>query len=360
MPNVVPAPLRDAIRINHEDESTAATPPPELDVIRTAEAASLEPKPLNVDEAVPIQDANRVRDEVIRRLIEAELPQATAQQKEVWFESLRDMQEQDVTGILRMWKMLGNGAEPGPVVSQPSLPVAPEIAAPLEKLVREAVEIHRRNLLCRDVPGYVPHLAELGESRGVDGTITQFIRATPAFPAQPKLQETGFPLDLAIEGMGLFVVQSPDGETFYTRNGRFSLDDQRRLGLKLGDDFYRLFPELPLQDFAVTAIEVSADGQVTAIRRSGNTIHQPDENREKLSLSLHGQIQLARVLARDMLEYQGAGLFKLRPGAEEMLMQGSPGTLGWGTIRSGSVELADIDPVRERAGIERWEQLLRQ
>jgi flagellar basal-body rod protein FlgF len=39
------------------------------------------------------------------------------------------------------------------------------------------------------------------------------------------LEQTGNPLDLAIEGEGFFVVQTADGEA-YTRDGRFALNDQ--------------------------------------------------------------------------------------------------------------------------------------
>ena len=42
------------------------------------------------------------------------------------------------------------------------------------------------------------------------------------------LQKTDNPLDLALEGSGFFVVQTPNG-TRYTRNGNFSRDSQGRL-----------------------------------------------------------------------------------------------------------------------------------
>lgn len=39
---------------------------------------------------------------------------------------------------------------------------------------------------------------------------------------QGPLEHTGNPLDLALEGEGFFVVQGPDGNPLYTRNGNFS------------------------------------------------------------------------------------------------------------------------------------------
>jgi flagellar basal-body rod protein FlgF len=41
--------------------------------------------------------------------------------------------------------------------------------------------------------------------------------------SQGSLEQTGNPLDLALEGSGFFTVQSPDGGVQYTRNGNFHL-----------------------------------------------------------------------------------------------------------------------------------------
>lgn len=43
-----------------------------------------------------------------------------------------------------------------------------------------------------------------------------------------QLKKTDNPFDLAVQGKGFFEVQTPQG-TFYTRNGSFHLDSQRRL-----------------------------------------------------------------------------------------------------------------------------------
>lgn len=60
------------------------------------------------------------------------------------------------------------------------------------------------------------------------GTTTSYITALDEVytdHSQGALQETGLPLDFAIEGDGYFAVQSADGRV-YTRNGSFMLDDQ--------------------------------------------------------------------------------------------------------------------------------------
>src|ERR687886_672738 len=51
---------------------------------------------------------------------------------------------------------------------------------------------------------------------------------------QGDLTNTGNPLDLAIQGQGYFVVETPDGETVYTRSGNFQLSLEA-----LGSNFLR-------------------------------------------------------------------------------------------------------------------------
>lgn len=43
---------------------------------------------------------------------------------------------------------------------------------------------------------------------------------------QGALEQTGIPLDIAINGEGFFAIRNAAGETMYTRSGSFSLDEQ--------------------------------------------------------------------------------------------------------------------------------------
>ena len=49
--------------------------------------------------------------------------------------------------------------------------------------------------------------------------------------SQGAIEETGQPLDFAIEGDGFFALETADGERVYTRNGNFSLDNEGYLWL---------------------------------------------------------------------------------------------------------------------------------
>lgn len=74
------------------------------------------------------------------------------------------------------------------------------------------------------------------------------------------LQDTGNPLDLAIQGKGFFRVNTPDGER-YTRDGRFLRDAENNLvtveGFKVLDDAGQEI-QLPEGD-----VSVSPDGVIT-------------------------------------------------------------------------------------------------
>jgi flagellar hook protein FlgE len=53
--------------------------------------------------------------------------------------------------------------------------------------------------------------------------------------SQGNISSTGQPLDLAIQGSGFFMVQSPSGQTMYTRDGTFSLNSSGQLEDANGD-----------------------------------------------------------------------------------------------------------------------------
>ncbi|HAA89086.1 MAG: Flagellar basal-body rod protein FlgG [Thermoanaerobacterales bacterium 50_218] len=68
---------------------------------------------------------------------------------------------------------------------------------------------------------YTPIGLEVGLGVRVAGSQTIF--------QQGNLKQTGNPLDLAITGPGFFVVKGPDEEEYYTRDGSFKLDAEKRL-----------------------------------------------------------------------------------------------------------------------------------
>jgi len=70
-------------------------------------------------------------------------------------------------------------------------------------------------------------LGSLGQGVKADGTPTHFSDGSPV--------RSDRPLDLALQGNGLFTVQRADGSTAYTRNGSFTLNAERQLSTLNGD-----------------------------------------------------------------------------------------------------------------------------
>jgi flagellar basal-body rod protein FlgG len=72
---------------------------------------------------------------------------------------------------------------------------------------------------------------------------------------------TGRPLDLAIAGEGYFVLQSPDGDLLYTRNGAFAINQE---GYLVGEQGYRVLGEGGPLLVGTEEAEVLEDGTVRA------------------------------------------------------------------------------------------------
>ncbi len=112
------------------------------------------------------------------------------------------------------------------------------------------------------------------------------------------LRVTGNPLDFAIAGDGFFVVEQ-DGESFYTRNGRFQLDPTGAIvtagGFSvLGSDGPLRIPE----NADLSQLTVDADGAL----RSGEQVW--------------GSVRLASFADPNVLRRVGPGLFAAPPDIE--------------------------------------------
>lgn len=68
-----------------------------------------------------------------------------------------------------------------------------------------------------DKSGYAP-IGNQSYITATDEIVTDY--------TQGALEETGIPLDFAIDGEGFFGIRSADGEVMYTRAGSFSLDEE--------------------------------------------------------------------------------------------------------------------------------------
>ena len=154
--------------------------------------------------------------------------------------------------------------------------------------------------------------------------------ATYRINAQGNLSVTNNPLDLAINGLGYFQVQLPDGTTSYTRAGSMQLNATGQL---VTADGYTVVPNITVPATA-TAVTVNASGQVLATI-SGQTAQQT-----------LGQLQLANFINPAGLDAIGNNLLK-ETTASGSPVTGNPGTTSFGSVVQGSLETSNVDIVSE-------------
>ncbi|HWK47037.1 MAG TPA: flagellar basal-body rod protein FlgG [Stellaceae bacterium] len=147
---------------------------------------------------------------------------------------------------------------------------------------------------------------------------------------QGSLNQTSNSLDLAIQGLGYFQVDLPDGTTGYTRAGSMQLS---ATGQMVTADGY-VVPGVATVPTDTTAITVNANGQVFATIASSAT-----------PTNL-GQLQLA-VFPNDAgLQQLGNNLVK-QTDASGAPQTGNPGSTGIGTIQQGFLETSNVNVVSE-------------
>ncbi|PZW46724.1 flagellar basal-body rod protein FlgF [Humitalea rosea] len=106
-----------------------------------------------------------------------------------------------------------------------------------------ATAVLANNMANADTPGfqaqrpiYASYASRSQEQGSADARSSDYIwdRATYRDTAAGPVQQTGNPLDIAISGEGLFVVETPRGER-YTRAGHFTLDATGRVVTQAGE-----------------------------------------------------------------------------------------------------------------------------
>lgn len=154
--------------------------------------------------------------------------------------------------------------------------------------------------------------------------------ATYRINTQGNMVTTNNTLDMAINGMGYFQVQMPDGTTNYTRAGSLQLNSTGQI---VTADGYQVIPSITVPSNA-TAITVNASGQILA-NIAGQTSQQT-----------LGQLQLASFINPVGLESLGNNLLR-QTDASGTPTTGNPGSTGYGTIVQGSLETSNVDIVTE-------------
>jgi flagellar basal-body rod protein FlgG len=182
------------------------------------------------------------------------------------------------------------------------------------------------NMANQDTPGYqseivgfhdllyttdndAPSSATVGAGAGTD---------TLGFSqAQGSIQQTGNPLDMALDGPGYFQVRQPNGTTGLTRNGTFELNSRGQITTNLGME---LVPPITLpKGTQPSQVSIASNGAVTV---AGKKV---------------GQIQTVQVTAPDKLLPQGNSVYAAT--AASGPVQNAKGV----TIQQGYLEQSNVD-----------------
>ncbi len=146
------------------------------------------------------------------------------------------------------------------------------------------------------------------------------------------LVRTGFASDLSIGGNGFFEVVAPNGDTYFTRNGDFTVDAQGFVRTPEGGFLSAGGAAIQVPKNAI-GYSVAQNGTVSASFSDGSTANI-------------GQIDVATFNNENGLINTGGGLFKPTQ-ASGTPTYSAAGTNGAGTIQQGYLEASNVDVTNE-------------
>ncbi len=150
---------------------------------------------------------------------------------------------------------------------------------------------------------------------------------------QGAMNNTNRPFDLAISGLGFFVVKSAQG-TFYTRNGNLFVNSQNDVVLGIGEGEYKLHPRIAIP-VNTTEIMISQSGNVKVLLAG-----------EVLKREI-GQIQLALILDPTNLKPVKPGIYELGEKSPQPVMA-MPQENGAGALMQSFLEGSNVQIDREK------------
>lgn len=137
-------------------------------------------------------------------------------------------------------------------------------------------------------------------------------------------------LDIQIEGPGFFQLQTPDGQTVYTRDGSFRKDAAGRVVDKNGNS---LIPE----------ITIPPDSQGVEFRPNGEVVVYQGPNATPATI---GQLDLVNFVNPAGLKALGRNTFGQTPASGQAIAN-RPGLNGVGYLAQGQLEASNVNIVDE-------------
>jgi len=195
------------------------------------------------------------------------------------------------------------------------------------------------NIANEDTPGYQSEVLgfhDLLYTTDDDDPSTAIVGAGSATDTlgfnqtQGSIQQTGNPLDVALNGPGYFQVRQPDGTTGLTRNGNFELNSRGQITTSLGME---LVPPITLpKGTQPSQVQIASNGTVTV---SGQKV---------------GQISMVQVTAPDKLLPRGNSVYATT--AASGPAQKAKGV----SVQQGYLEQSNVDLDTEISNMETAEQ----
>jgi flagellar basal-body rod protein FlgG len=153
--------------------------------------------------------------------------------------------------------------------------------------------------------------------------------ATAKLFSQGSMQQTGTPLDVAIEGEGFFEVLLADGTSAFTRDGAFKLNSSGKIVTSDG----LVVKGLDTLDKGTTSITIGSDGAMSVIVNG--------------AISKKTPFTLSRFANAAGLKSAGRNLYAETEASGKAETGGIPGQNGYGTLAQGFLELSNVETVQE-------------
>ena len=208
------------------------------------------------------------------------------------------------------------------------------IALSRQASLRRQMDVVANNLANMSTHGYksgqMMFVEHLIKSKGGESLLTTkmaYVRdiATMTDTKPGAIEHTGNPLDIAIQGEGYLVVQTPEGER-YTRNGRLQLDNTGQLVNQLGQPI--------LADGGAPMVFAPEDTEIT-ISKDGNVSTN------------NGELGKLRVVTFDNTQ-----ILSRTSGAQFSTTEDNPAKdTDTPTVLQGAVEGSNVEPILEMANM---------
>lgn len=210
---------------------------------------------------------------------------------------------------------------------------------------QEQIDVISNNVANMQTPGFKKGRVNFAEMTGAaatteSGRAPQFsgggaeILSTLSIFSEGEMRLTQNVTDLAIDGNGFFELENDSGEKVYSRAGQFRINGEGYLTSVAGQ---KLAQGVQIPPDAVD-LRISSDGVVSA--RLGNDV-------ERTEL---GTLELATFPSVDALEAVGQNAFAPTE-ASGAPSFGKPGESGYGKLRQGFLEMANVDLVDEMTNL---------